>query len=245
MTFAISPTGSDIQKVLGDFLLDVLPTGVEVIEGQDNQVPEPRAGNFVVMWPTRLPPISTNFDDQIDTLVTASIAAGVMTVSAIASGALRVGALLFGPNLAAGTKVDTFGTGTGGVGTYNVSPAQTAASGPVSAGVVDTLMPCEVVYQLDVHADALTLGTDMARTIVSMLRGPYAVKFFTDAQPAVSPLYAGEPRQIPFTNGERQFEWRWVIEAVLQANQTITGQPQQFADAVTVSTIEVDTAYPL
>ena len=64
---------------------------------------------------------------------------GVMTVTAVASGTLAVGQVLSGANVTANTFVTGYGTGTGGVGTYYVSPTQTAASATVNAtGAVET-----------------------------------------------------------------------------------------------------------
>jgi len=59
---------------------------------------------------------------------TASIAGLVMTVSAVASGALAVGQTIGAAGVAAGTTILTLGTGTGGTGTYNLSVAQTVGS---------------------------------------------------------------------------------------------------------------------
>ena len=44
-------------------------------------------------------------------------------------------------------------------------------------------------------------------------------------------------------NDQQQYEWRWVVEAMLQANQVVS-VPQQFADQVTVEIISVDASYP-
>ena len=66
--------------------------------------------------------------------ITASIAAEVMTVTAIASGALAAGQALAGAGVADGTIIDAQLTGTsGGTGTYSVSPAQTLAATAMSA----------------------------------------------------------------------------------------------------------------
>ncbi|MEO6217230.1 MAG: hypothetical protein ABIO86_14465 [Sphingomonas sp.] len=66
--------------------------------------------------------------------VTASIAAGVMTVDAVASGALVAGQLLSGPGVAAGTTIISQLSGTAGAGgTYSVTPAQTISSNSFSA----------------------------------------------------------------------------------------------------------------
>lgn len=63
--------------------------------------------------------------------VTASFAAnGVMTVTAVASGTLRVGAALTGGNIPAGTVISilSLGTGAGGTGTYNTTATSVIAS---------------------------------------------------------------------------------------------------------------------
>jgi hypothetical protein len=64
---------------------------------------------------------------------------GVLTVTAVGSGALGVGDVLSGTGVTAGTVITGLGTGTGGLGTYYVSPTQTATSTTVSAtGGIET-----------------------------------------------------------------------------------------------------------
>jgi hypothetical protein len=60
--------------------------------------------------------------------VTASISGTTMDVTAVSSGTIAVGDLLWGPSVQAGTRVTALGTGTGGTGTYTVSVSQTVAS---------------------------------------------------------------------------------------------------------------------
>lgn len=67
-------------------------------------------------------------------VVTGAIAGTTLTVSAVTTPGLVVGALLTGPNVAANTYIESLGTGTGGAGTYTVSPSQTAASGTITVG---------------------------------------------------------------------------------------------------------------
>ncbi|OZI59938.1 structural cement protein Gp24 [Bordetella genomosp. 11] len=59
---------------------------------------------------------------------TAAIAGTTMTVSAVASGTLRVGQPVAGAGVTAGTIITALGTGTGGTGTYTVSASQTVSS---------------------------------------------------------------------------------------------------------------------
>jgi hypothetical protein len=59
---------------------------------------------------------------------TASISGSTMTVSAVSSGTLAVGQIVYGANVLPGTIITALGSGTGGTGTYVVSTNQTAAS---------------------------------------------------------------------------------------------------------------------
>jgi hypothetical protein len=58
---------------------------------------------------------------------------GTMTVSAVGSGALVVGDVLSGSGVTAGTYITAFGTGTGGTGTYIVTPNTVVSSTTVTA----------------------------------------------------------------------------------------------------------------
>ena len=70
---------------------------------------------------------------QNGAVVTGAIAASVLTVSAVTSGTLRVGQILSGTGIAAGTYISSLGTGTGGTGTYNVLGDTTATSTTITA----------------------------------------------------------------------------------------------------------------
>jgi RHS repeat-associated protein len=79
-------------------------------------------------------------------VVTGSIASTTMTVTAVSFGVLAVGQSVAGTGVSAGTVITAFGTGTGGTGTYAVSPSQTASStalttSPNSAVVTGSLAP--------------------------------------------------------------------------------------------------------
>lgn len=95
--------------------------------------------------------------------------------------------------------------------------------------------------QLDVQTDCYggTLAPDWATMIETVWRSEYATAALTVCQP----LYADDARQIPLETGEEQYLQRWMVRAVLQYNP-VTTTPQQFADALTVVTVDVDEAYP-
>lgn len=68
---------------------------------------------------------------------------GILTVTAVGSGALSIGDTLSGSGVTAGTTITGLGTGTGGLGTYNVGTTQTATSTTITAaGGIETKWVC-------------------------------------------------------------------------------------------------------
>lgn len=240
MSSTLDLTQEQTLTVLRSFLLLILPSEIEVIEGQDNRVPEPKVQNFVVMTPMLRRRLATNTDDYIDAVFIGSIAGALLTIASVGYGTLGIGSTLFGVGVSAGTVITAFGTGTGGVGTYSISPSQTVSSGKIAAGVFTALQPTELTVQLDIHGPA---SPENAQIISTLLRDDYAVENFASSGFDVSPLHADDPRQAPFMNGEQQVEFRWSIDALLQCNPVVT-TPQQFADVLTLGLIDVDVVYP-
>lgn len=64
---------------------------------------------------------------------TGSIAGSVLTVTAVASGTIKLNDMVGGAGVLTGTLIQSFGTGTGGVGTYNLSISQTVGSVSMTA----------------------------------------------------------------------------------------------------------------
>jgi hypothetical protein len=64
---------------------------------------------------------------------TADISGTTMTVSAVASGTVLVGAVISGTGVTAGTRIVGYGTGTGGTGTYTVDTSQTVSSTTITS----------------------------------------------------------------------------------------------------------------
>ena len=233
-------TQSQIQATLRSFLLGVLPPGVEVVQGQDNRVPEPKGTDFVVMTIIVRDRLATNIDVTADALFTGSIAGPTMTITAVTRGALSVGSPVFGPTVAANTYVAALGSGTGGTGTYTVAPGQSVAASPRSAGTTRMTQETMLHFQLDVHGPA---SSDNSQIISTAFRDAYAVDYFRSTGLPVRPLYTDDPKQMPFINDQQQYEYRYIVETFLQANQTVI-VPQQYADSVVVGIIEVDATYP-
>lgn len=241
MNLAVIPNQANVNKSLGDFVAAVLPSGVEVFVAQTNRVPEPSDTNFVVMTPLRRERLSTNVDTYADALFTGSISGAIMTIDSVFFGEILLGASVFGIGITDNTYVTQFGTGTGGAGTYFVNNAQTFDEGQLAAGTMRALQPVQYTIQLDVHGPA---SYDNAHIISTMFRDEFGATLFNSYGFDLQPLYADDPKQIPFFNAEEQVEDRWVLEACLQVNQAVIKIPQQFFDKAIIGLIDVDARYP-
>lgn len=237
-----SPTQSQIAASLRTFLLDILPSGVDVIAAQENKVPEPTEENFVVMTEIDRIRIETNVDTPADVRFTGSISGTTLTVSTIDFGEVEVGATVSGTGVTTGTKVMALAGGTGGIGAYTVSPSQIVPSAVMSTGAMEIVQPVMIDIQLDVHGPD---SSDNSQTISTLMRDDYAVRQFAEQSPnyGVVPLYADDPAQRPFINEAQQYETRWVIDCKIQVNPVISA-PQQFADELEAELIDVDVVYP-
>lgn len=81
----------------------------------------------------------TMVDPNSGTVVIGSIKDTVLTVTQVISGHLVVGQVVSGKGIAPGTKVTGFLTGSGGLGTYRVTPPQNVPSTTITA---KTIAPC-------------------------------------------------------------------------------------------------------
>ena len=89
----------------------------------------------------------------------------------------------------------------------------------------------QMAAQVDVYGPN---SGNFAQIISALFRDEYAVSRFAAMSPAISPLYADDPRQLAFSDGEQQYENRWSIDVEMQVDETVT-VPQQFADVLTVN----------
>lgn len=96
---------------------------------------------------------------------TGSVATTVLTISAVTSGSLKVGDTVAGPNITVGTKITSFGTGTGGVGTYNVDTSQTAASAAVTVAQTDSGFKAKTTRVAAASATSGALDADGVLTV--------------------------------------------------------------------------------
>lgn len=100
--------------------------------------------------------------------------------------------------------------------------------------------PTELTIQCDIHGPD---ATDNTQLVATMWRSDYACRFFAASGLAIAPLYAADGAQMPFINGEAQYEDRWVLPLVMQVNPVVS-TTQQFADTLALQLVEVDTTYP-
>jgi hypothetical protein len=98
--------------------------------------------------------IDGNFFAADDTFIanqgaafTGSITGSVLTVNSSPDpvGSLEVGQIITGTGVSAGTRILSFGTGTGGAGTYNVNTVQTCTGNIGTAGVASTTLTVTAV----------------------------------------------------------------------------------------------------
>lgn len=92
----------------------------------------------------------------------------------------------------------------------------------------------EVTIQLDIHGPA---SADNAQVIATVWRSDYGCRAIDP--PIFQPLYASDGHQAPFVNAEKQYENRWVMSLVMQANVAVS-TAMDFADSIGVEIIEAD-----
>lgn len=260
MSLVVSVTDDAIFEVLGAFIESVLTMAPEnVVQGQGNRVAEPAADDFVIMVPLRRERLSTNVDHTTDCAFIGACSGTVLTVYTMLLGKITYPVQFFGIETPYGSKITGQLSGTpGGAGTYSITPAQTTSDSAIgnfsiensaigiqngalfACGAKSILQPTKLTIQLEVHGDH---SADNAQIISTLMRDEYAYDFFQNLNLNISPLYADDPKQMPFSNEGQQVENRWVIECLVQANITVQ-IPQQFADRVIIGLINVDVEFP-
>ncbi len=113
------------------------------------------------------------------------------------------------------------------VSTYQDVPA---------AGTRRVLASTQLTIQVDAHGPN---GAETIQVITTLLRDFAACAAFKKAGVDAAPLYAGDPHQTPFMNGEGQVETRWTADAVLQVNPASV-VPQDFAAAMRIDARAAD-----
>ena len=233
-----------------------LNTGIPVILAQQNRVSQPAAQDFAIVTLLSKSRFTTNIDDYVDCYFDASIAGSVMTVEEVYYGDLTVGAQVFGEGLAVSTVITGQTSGNPGeAGAYTVSVPQTVALEGMACGTAAMLQEAEWLIQVTFFGPN---SNDYSSIVATAFRDEYASELFAQAEGIgqfaigvstiggnlpIGPLYADDPKQLPFIDGEQQYETSWMTTLHLQVNQIVT-VPQQFADVLTVGLIEIEAVYP-
>jgi hypothetical protein len=111
---------------------------------------------------------------------------------------------------------------------------------PPVPGTRNDLQPTRVTIQLDIHGPN---SADNTQIITTLFRSEVATAQFATSGFDVTPLYTSDPRQLPFFDGEQQYEDRWSVDAVMQANPIVT-TAQDFAGSLRTGIIPADVTYP-
>jgi hypothetical protein len=108
-----------------------------------------------------------------------------------------------------------------------------------AAGSADIEQGTEIHIQLDFYGGVnfpASAPAQWAAAVSTIFRDEYAV---TALAPEAAPLYIDDARMIPLVTGEEQYRVRYASTAHLQYNP-VTTKPQQFAEELTVSTIDAN-----
>lgn len=243
-TITVTPTNDNIFTALRSFLTSILPSNIEVVMGQLNRVPEVKGTEFVVLTIIRQERLATNRDQTLDVRIIGAMSAGTLLVNEVNPRPIQLGTVISGVDVPDGTTIDTQMTGDPGEpGAYTVSSTASASPAVLGAGYNDITQNTEITIQADVHSDDMAIAGNYSEIISTLFRDEYATNYFDALGMPIEPLYASDPRQMPFLNDAQQYESRFVVELCLQANQTVR-VPQQFMDSVDIGLIEVDSHYP-
>jgi len=247
----VTPQLSDVYTALRTFLQSIVGQSVEVVQGLGNRVPMPVTPGavtpgFIAMTAIMSRRLSTNADSYTDPFLnggytftgTASAAGNILTVLAVATGTVHIGDLIGGANVPYQSFVTALISGTGGVGTYQLSTLGGFASTAIS--VTNGVKSSEQDTQVDVQIDAYgPSAADWTAMISTLFRDEYGVNMMA---PNCAPLYIDNGTQAPLTDAEQQYEQRFVMSgAIMYTPVTVTGQ--QFAGALEVTAINVKQAY--
>lgn len=108
---------------------------------------------------------------------------------------------------------------------------------PTPGGTTTTEQGTKVHVQMDFYGPQ---SNEWAVAAEMLWRDEYGCNMLS---PDAVPLYSDDARMVPLVTGEEQYLERYTLTVMLQWNP-VTVTPQQFADALDVTIIEVDSAYP-
>lgn len=80
-------------------------------------------------------------------------------------------------------------------------------------------------------------AADNAQVFTTLFRDLHGCDFLRTYE--VQPLFCDDGRQMPLVDSEKQYETRWMVRAVMQANPSVSTS-QDFADTLATTTVEAD-----
>jgi hypothetical protein len=157
-----APDASDCLDTLND-LLDSLSTDKQYIFGSNENILSWTANKrlYSIGNPTCTLVGSQPFTGTIGAAFNGQTATNVLTVNSITSGVVNVGDVIVGTGIAAGTKITSFGSGTGGTGTYNLS----TSPGTIAAEAMTSLS--QIIAQVTNVPANLIAGSTAAYAVGS------------------------------------------------------------------------------
>ncbi len=120
-----------IQGLQAGYIYGFSPTFCEAIGGYPNGAIIANAARNT-FWVSTADNNLTN-PDAANATFTGYITGTILTVTAISTGTVAIGQLLSGTGVTLNTQIVSFGTGSGGTGTYNVQTTQTNSSTTITA----------------------------------------------------------------------------------------------------------------
>lgn len=106
-------------------------------------------------------------------------------------------------------------------------------SSEYSSGYRIITTPTEIVLQINAFGNG---AGDAVQLIKTLWRDSSSVEFMASIQAEITPLYADEPTQSPFTNAEANYEDLWHIDIHFQVNITAM-LPQDFSSSAVPSVL--------
>lgn len=264
---SIQPLTANITTALRAFLCTVLPPGLPVQLAQQNRTVAP-AGPFALLTLLGRQPLATPAQRETATSSIVSVPEEMrVQVSFFGSGAgdnaQRIATLfrtewacrffetLFCQNGSedSSNARTSLGTVADWLENHPAIPTESETSQPSTthpkASPSGMMLAAERVNSLS--AVQAAQGDPPLATCEKTQR-PNVFSLNTTSQPApppyaparLVPLYAGLPRQMPFVNGERQFEEHWLLDLHCQVHTTLT-LPTTTASAASLALVCADT----
>lgn len=152
---------------------------------------------------------ATEWKNLRGTTIQATFATSVMTVTAVTQGRLNIGDEVFAADVASGTTIVSFGTGTGSTGTYNLS----TSPGTLSSRVVSTggyVYPFTSRTSISITASPMTWRNTTGQYVEVITQGGTVtqIRQLRDGDSWLKPFSSPTVQLVP---PEDQIEWSYSV----------------------------------